>query len=598
MKILVCSMFLFPLTVTSAPVEDTSSDTLDDVLLTDIDSTINRRDALAGARTKSAVPGVWWQSGFLRSNDNWVSYEKAYAVRSETEMAEYNQPRSDAPAGSQGHLLLAKWCLQHDQMDKYRAHMLAAIRFNPSLLTQPNIKRMGYTQIDGRWLSPEQVYGLAKQSADYQRALEKWGDALSRIRNELLGNATEVAAAERQLAEIHSPDAVLVIDAGFASGNSHYHRLAVKTFARINSAASTTALARYAVFSPSETTRNAAIDALRERRLTDFVPDLLNLLVSEAKLEAVDFRFSRSAAISRLRFVQESRTQRRTQVLESVTPIRITMFGVASGGDVVADGLRATGIGKLQRLRYRLSRLAAWDDIDLQRVLRSKIQTTDLNQRVFPVLRETCEEGSEDPAFWWDWWSRYTDFEDPEKVEVLETETFAVRKPDLALTETFHFCMGCSCFVAGTPVVTETGYRPIEQIAIGDRVLSQDIDTGELRFRVVQQTTVRRPHKTLTVHFGSECITSTGGHNFWKAGTGWVRARDLEPGDRIRTPTKTVEVTKLSPASPAKTYNLVVEGFHTYFVGESDLLVQDVLPIRPTDNVLPGLSRFAVNQAE
>jgi hypothetical protein len=144
--------------------------------------------------------------------------------------------------------------------------------------------------------------------------------------------------------------------------------------------------------------------------------------------------------------------------------------------------------------------------------------------------------------------------------------------------------------------LTDTGRRPIETLKIGDRVLSQDIDTGELRFRVVEQTTVRPPHSSMTVEFGSDRIGCTGGHNFWKAGEGWVKARDLEPGDRVRTPTGTVAVTAKQVAQAAKTYNLVVEGFHTYFVGESGLLVQDVLPPTPTDMVLPGLSRFELDE--
>ena len=130
-------------------------------------------------------------------------------------------------------------------------------------------------------------------------------------------------------------------------------------------------------------------------------------------------------------------------------------------------------------------------------------------------------------------------------------------------------------------------------------VLSQDVDTGELSYRAVQRTTVRSADGANSkVDFKSGAITCTAGHNFWKAGTGWVKARDLQPGDRIRTPTRTASVTAVSTASPAKTYNLVVEGFHTYFVGESGLLVQDVLPLRSTDNVSPGLSRFDVEEPE
>ena len=204
-------------------------------------------------------------------------------------------------------------------------------------------------------------------------------------------------------------------------------------------------------------------------------------------------------------------------------------------------------------------------------------------------IRDSSGEDSDAPEYWWAWWNQYTDVEAPIKNEVLEVE-----QRRIASGQTFS--VAASCFVAGTQVLTDTGRRPIETLKIGDRVLSQDIDTGELRFRVVEQTTVRPTHASMTVEFGSDVIRCTGGHNFWQAGKGWVKARDLEPGDRIRTPTGTIAVTAKNDAQPAKTYNLVVEGFHTYFVGESGLLVQDVLPPKPTDMVLPGFSRFELEE--
>ena len=152
--------------------------------------------------------------------------------------------------------------------------------------------------------------------------------------------------------------------------------------------------------------------------------------------------------------------------------------------------------------------------------------------------------------------------------------------------------VSASCFVAGTPVITKSGTRPIEKLRIGDRVLSQDVETGELGFRVVQRTTLRPPRETVVLTFGSDKVQSTGGHNFWKAGGGWVKARDLKVGDRIRTPKGTATISHIAEGGARTTHNLVVEGFHTYFVGGSELLVQDVLPITPTDMVSPGLSRF------
>ena len=45
-----------------------------------------------------------------------------------------------------------------------------------------------------------------------------------------------------------------------------------------------------------------------------------------------------------------------------------------------------------------------------------------------------------------------------------------------------------------------------------------------------------RPKPTLRIDLGDEAIVATPIHRFWKAGRGWAMARDLKPGDTIRTP--------------------------------------------------------------
>ncbi len=44
---------------------------------------------------------------------------------------------------------------------------------------------------------------------------------------------------------------------------------------------------------------------------------------------------------------------------------------------------------------------------------------------------------------------------------------------------------GCRCFIAGTLVLTATGYKAIEDIQVGDLVLAYDEETGEQAFKPV-----------------------------------------------------------------------------------------------------------------
>ena len=91
-----------------------------------------------------------------------------------------------------------------------------------------------------------------------------------------------------------------------------------------------------------------------------------------------------------------------------------------------------------------------------------------------------------------------------------------------------------SCFAAGTPVWSLTGPKPIETIDPGDRVLSQDPDSGELAYKPVLGVTFRPPSRRLVIGVGGEKITTTLGHPFWVAGEGWRMAKELKTGARLQ----------------------------------------------------------------
>ena len=67
-------------------------------------------------------------------------------------------------------------------------------------------------------------------------------------------------------------------------------------------------------------------------------------------------------------------------------------------------------------------------------------------------------------------------------------------------------------------------------------MLTQDTQTGTLTFQPIVTVFHNPPSATLRVRFREETVVVTGIHRFWKAGQGWVMARELKPGDRIRIP--------------------------------------------------------------
>ena len=85
-------------------------------------------------------------------------------------------------------------------------------------------------------------------------------------------------------------------------------------------------------------------------------------------------------------------------------------------------------------------------------------------------------------------------------------------------------------------------------------------------------------------------IVGTGEDVMWVNGTGWRIAKRLNPGDRLHAVSGARVVDSISKMpSPPVVHNLVVEDFHTYFVGEQGILVHDITYRQPTRALVPGL---------
>ncbi|MEV0317701.1 polymorphic toxin-type HINT domain-containing protein [Streptomyces sp. NPDC050658] len=145
---------------------------------------------------------------------------------------------------------------------------------------------------------------------------------------------------------------------------------------------------------------------------------------------------------------------------------------------------------------------------------------------------------------------------------------------------------GCRCFLAGTDVLMAEGTsKNIEDVELGDKVQATDPETGETSEREVTATIVTDDDKqftelTIKTPDGTEKLTATYEHPFWSVDKkDWVEAGDLKPGMTLRTDddrTVTVAATR-QYRDHQRTYNLTVEGLHTYYVlaGTMPILVHN-----------------------
>ncbi len=194
-----------------------------------------------------------------------------------------------------------------------------------------------------------------------------------------------------------------------------------------------------------------------------------------------------------------------------------------------------------------------------------------MNQRAGAVLKTAAgapDQLKDDEDAWHVWWydSLGYQYTAPPQVTVAQNAMPLVNASPSITT----------CFVAGTPVETMSGPRPIEAIQVGDQVLSQNAATGELSFQPVVRVHHNPPGRTLRVELSSgDSIGCSVYHRFWRAGRGWSMARELQPGDVLRGKAGLVSVRSVKSDEAGRLFNLDVSGSRTFFAGKTGLLVHD-----------------------
>jgi RHS repeat-associated protein len=172
------------------------------------------------------------------------------------------------------------------------------------------------------------------------------------------------------------------------------------------------------------------------------------------------------------------------------------------------------------------------------------------------------------------------------------------------------------CFVAGTPVWTKDGLKPIEEIRVSDEVLSYNEKTEQIEYKAVVKAFKKFSEEILSVSIEGETepLGVTPNHPFYvrvhqardNTNTGdddegeWLEARKLKVGNQVKLASGSwARVLKIERQSGGEAvYNFEAADNHNYFVGQIGLLVHntgDCLPVvnKAVNSKLP----HAVTQA-
>jgi Pretoxin HINT domain len=562
-------------------------------------SFVDRRESLRPAtRPQNDPNSVWWQSGYLQSGKQWLPFEATVADDlGGSKLDEYQSLRTQLSGQPHGAWKIATWCRKNGFADQERVHLLQVLTDKDPTANMDSVyERLGCQKIGDTWISQQSRREAVALQAELEASYKRWHSRMELIVEQLAGGPKQISAAEKQLSEIQSSTAVPAIVSILCMATPHAAEYGVKTLGQIQGYQASRALAGQAIFSPWRAVRREATEKLKDRKVEEYVPDLLLLLSKPI----------RSTVLKDPRNVETLPSHS-----ISTTGLNWDYVWVDESQDKVQVGFRRLfpfwlPLGAYQVVSKRFPSAYPFFDQNGNRLninVNSIIEAmnreketldytvdlindgrTDLNGRVGKVLsRSTDQPMSDDPQIWWDWWTNYSSVSTATQKSVVVVEE---RQP-VQLIPTVRR----SCLVAGTPVWTERGLVAIETILPGDRVLSKDITSGELAYKPVVRTTEREPTLVLTFRIEDEQITASLGHHFWVSGEGWKKTRELAARTPLHTVTGMLRITSVHDDNHMeKVYNLVVADFHTYFVGKSMILSHDVMTPALTNTKVPGLS--------
>lgn len=572
---------------------------------------------LVDRRLETSADGVTsqWHRGIVVIEDGQWDFEQLVPTEGETE---YLSERSESPIDDQRHLALAKWCARHGLPQQSQAHLQAALQDKPNDLTIR--QALGHTWIAGRWFTSDELEQARLDADKTAQAISQWMPRLERLVSRL--SATSAKVKSKALAELNAiqdVDAIAAMEILVDNSGRDVAGLLVNHIASFPERKACLALTRLAVNSDQPNVSEQAIGLLKRYPREHYVPELLGLLAETSESQSRLVSLPNGDLALHYLVIREMQDRKEIhQYTKYVTP--------SVKSNVSVEGTGSQNVAEMNRLqvvvrpaigtpvptpRYRQVSADIWaDGVAMQKSLAAQKEMLESqhasirqhlarrNARVMTVLAQTqmVTPGKTAEA-WWNWWTQENERYVHNKPTYNYRKYDSQRNPSLSIAALDVSFLALSCLVAGTPIQTSRGLVPIEKIQVGDLVMSQDVETGELTLKPVFQTTVRPPKITLSIKTSAETVQATPGHCWWVSGRGWLRAKELKAGMMLHTARGNTEIESVeADSNEVETYNLVVADFHTYFVGEQRILSYDNTPVKPSFRAVPGYGTVSLKR--
>jgi hypothetical protein len=543
-----------------------------------------------------------WQAGFVHWRGQWHSPEEIAKLASTDKiLAEYRKLRDKLVDTADNHRAMAEWCRKHHLADEARAHWLKVLEFEPN--DAGAFEALGLEWFDGRLLTRPQIVEAKKEAKARQQAIRRFTPALAKWRSAIVSGSAkqrdEALDGLRELTEEAAVPAIgMLLKPSVASkGGLEFQLILIEILGRMQHPEATSLLVRMSLLPDSIELRTAAADQLKTRPMFAYVPQLIAAAPPKMK--------NRFEVLTR----GDGQIICQEQIVLSERDFDYTISHSNFFAPIIADpaGLVLSPSAQQQLQGVATAELIGDQQSDAARQYQ-RWSDAAKNRIQFVLERTTGFKTADDPELWEKQWNDYYGWytspysRDSRRSYSYETAEYSqnvlaiwipsftpISAPTPQPAPTPTPVRRQSCFPAGTPVLTLTGPVSIETLRAGDRVLAQDLRTGELTYKTVHETTLRPATPLVSLSLGSETIRATPGHPFWVIGAGWRVAKFLKAGDRIHGMHGAAVIDAVEQVRPAEVYNLVVSDLHNYFVGQQRLLVHDNSALEETAVRIPGM---------
>lgn len=155
---------------------------------------------------------------------------------------------------------------------------------------------------------------------------------------------------------------------------------------------------------------------------------------------------------------------------------------------------------------------------------------------------------------------------------------------------------GAGCFKAGTLILTPNGLHTIDELNIGDVVLTYNFHKKEVQQNRIVDKVEILTEDIITIKTQTSCIIECSYKHLFYTTRGVKRAEQLMVGDLLLSkdskgllvPTRIVEIDDVS-TTLQKVYNIGVEKNHNFFVGQDAILTHNQKPLALKSPMLFGI---------